>query len=154
MIDTPKILQISSQPIAAIRLDVPRAAMMKVFGPAAQELFSTLGAQGVNPTGPLFDYHPSMTSERFTFELSVPVSQPITPSGRVVNSATPAGTVARTIYRGPYEGLPDAWGEFEAWMKAEGHNPQPNLWEFYVTGPESGPDPSQWRTELNRPLAE
>ena len=28
----------------------------------------------------------------------------------------------------------------------------PDLWECYVAGPESNPDPATWRTELNRPL--
>ena len=26
------------------------------------------------------------------------------------------------------------------------------VWERYVAGPESSPDPTAWRTELNRPL--
>jgi len=45
-----------------------------------------------------------------------------------------------------------AWGEFGEWIKTNGHTPAENLWEIYATGPESGPDPSGWRTELNRPL--
>jgi heme/copper-type cytochrome/quinol oxidase subunit 2 len=45
-----------------------------------------------------------------------------------------------------------AWREFGEWITAEGHEPAANLWEFYVAGPESSPDPSTWRTELNRPL--
>jgi effector-binding domain-containing protein len=65
----------------------------------------------------------------------------------------PAARVARTVYHGPYVGLGPAWGEFGAWIAAEGHTPAPDLWECYLTGPESGPDPSGWRTELNRPLA-
>jgi effector-binding domain-containing protein len=60
--------------------------------------------------------------------------------------------VARTVYRGPYEGLGTAWGEFNAWIAANGHTPAPDLWECYVAGPESSPDPATWRTELNRPL--
>jgi effector-binding domain-containing protein len=61
--------------------------------------------------------------------------------------------VARTVYHGSYEGLGTAWGEFDAWVKAQGHTPAQNLWECYVAGPETGPDPRNWRTELNRPLA-
>jgi effector-binding domain-containing protein len=64
----------------------------------------------------------------------------------------PATRIARTVYTGPYQGLGQAWGEFERWIKAEGHTSAPDLWEWYVTGPESSPDPSAWRTELNRPL--
>jgi len=59
----------------------------------------------------------------------------------------------RKVYSGPYEGLPSAWGEFNKWMKANGHKQAENLWEVYSVGPQSSPDPANWRTELNRPLA-
>lgn len=45
-----------------------------------------------------------------------------------------------------------AWGEFMTWIAAEGHTPVPDLWACYVAGPESGPDPAAFRTELTRPL--
>ncbi len=45
-----------------------------------------------------------------------------------------------------------ARGEFGAWIEARGHQAAEGLWECYVAGPESGPDASRWRTELNRPL--
>ena len=61
-------------------------------------------------------------------------------------------TVARAVYHGPYEGLAAAWAEFCAWVEAGGHTPAEDLWERYVVGPESSPDPAVWRTELNRPL--
>ena len=60
--------------------------------------------------------------------------------------------MARTIFHGGFEGLGAAWGEFSDWVTANGHTPAEDLWEVYVTGPESGPDPTTWRTELNRPL--
>ena len=58
----------------------------------------------------------------------------------------------RTTYRGGYEGLGPAWGELDAWIRTNGHQPAEDLWEVYAVGPESGPDSTQWRTELNRPL--
>jgi hypothetical protein len=38
------------------------------------------------------------------------------------------------------------------WITAEGHAPAGDLWESYVTGPHSSPDPTTWQTELTRPL--
>jgi hypothetical protein len=38
-------------------------------------------------------------------------------------------------------------------IAAAGHEPGQDLWECYVAGPESSPDPASWRTELSRPLA-
>ena len=67
-------------------------------------------------------------------------------------SSLPAVRVVRTIYRGPYEGLGAAWGEFDAWITGSGFVVVEELWEYYAKGPESGPDTSKWETELVRPL--
>jgi effector-binding domain-containing protein len=83
----------------------------------------------------------------------VPVTDPVAAAGRVTNGQLPAATVARTIYHGPYEGLPSAWTEFNAWIAAEGRTAGPSLWQTYVTDPAANPDPTTWLTELTRPLA-
>jgi len=80
------------------------------------------------------------------------VTRLVSATGRVTASQLPAATVGRTVYHGPYEGLRAAWRECEAWITSEGHTTAANLWECYVAGPESNPDPATWRTELNRPL--
>jgi effector-binding domain-containing protein len=122
------------------------------MGPGIRELMATVAAQGIGPAGPWFTRHLRMDPEIFDFEISVPVTAPVVAAGRVKPSHLPAAKVAWTVYRGPYEGLADAWVEFNAWIAANGHTPAENLWECYVAGPEKDPDPSTWRTELNRPL--
>jgi effector-binding domain-containing protein len=100
----------------------------------------------------LFSYHWKRPTETFDFEVGFPVDKPIAPSGRVKMSTLPATRVVRTTYRGGYEGLGDAWVKFCAWIEAEGLDAHESLWESYLSGPEYGPDPADWRTELNRPL--
>ncbi len=153
MIDTPQILQSAAQMTAVIHLTIPRADMPKVMGPGIGELMAAVAAQGITPTGPIYAHHLRMTPEQFDFELGVPVSAPVKPAGRVRPGQLPATTVARTIYHGGYEGLAGAWGEVHAWIAAQGRTPAADLWECYVQGPESGPNPATWRTELTRPLA-
>jgi effector-binding domain-containing protein len=153
MIDKPQIVQTAAQPAAIIRITVPRSEIQTVMGPGYQELMATVAAQGITPTGAWFTHHLNMDPETFDFELGVPIAAPISAVGRVTAGQLPAGTVARTVYHGPYEGLGDAWASFDTWISAEGHTPEPNLWECFVAGPESNPDPAAWRTELNRPLA-
>lgn len=153
MIDTPQITQAKAQETAVIHFTIPRSEIQNVMGPGISEVMETIAAQGITPAGPFFSHHFRMDPEVFDFEIGIPVSSPVTASGRVEPGTLPAATVARTVYQGGYEGLGPAWREFDAWMKAEGHNPEENRWEFYVAGPESGPDSSQWRTEFNRPLA-
>jgi effector-binding domain-containing protein len=60
--------------------------------------------------------------------------------------------VALTIYHGSYTGLPEAWAELAAWIKAEGLRPAEDLWEMYLITPDSSRKPQDWRTELNWPL--
>ena len=126
--------------------------MMKVFGPAVGELMTALAAQGVEPVGAVFAHHLKMSPDTFDFELGVKVASPVKASGRVKPGELPAGKVARTIYHGPYDGLPSAWGASDQWMQTNGHEQAGNLWELYSVGPQSTPEPSRWRTELNRPL--
>jgi effector-binding domain-containing protein len=152
MLDTPQIVEAGAQLAAIIRITVPRDAIQQVMGPGYAELMGALASQGVTPAGPWFDHHLAMRPDVFDFELGVPISAPITPVGRVVIGQLPAARVARTVYHGPYEGLGDAWAEFDAWINEEGHTPGPDLWECFVVGPESSPNPADWRTELNRPL--
>jgi len=153
MIDTPHITQVPAQLTAIIRLTIPRGEMRQVMGPAFGELMAALNAQDIAPAGAWFTYHHRFDPATFDFEVGVPVRSAIAPTGRVTTGQLPAAKVARTVYHGGYEGLGSAWGEFDAWMKAEGHIPAQNFWEVYVAGPESDTDPAKWRTELNRPLA-
>jgi len=152
MIDTPQIAQTAVQLTAVIHLTVPRAEIRNVMGPAIGEVMAAVSAQGIAPAGPVFSHHLKMDPDIFDFEVGVPVAEPVAPAGRVRPSQLPAARVARTVYHGAYEGLGAAWGEFCAWITANGHSAAPNLWEFYVAGPESDPHPDFWRTELNQPL--
>jgi effector-binding domain-containing protein len=93
-----------------------------------------------------------MDPDTFDFEIGVPVPTPVAAVGRVTAGQWPATKVAQTTYHGTYEGLDAAWGEFVAWITAEGHTPSSDLRECDVAGPESNPDPATWRTELNRSL--
>ncbi len=153
MIDTPQIVHTTPQLTAMIHLTVTLEEMQKVFGPTIGELMSTLAAQGIAPVGPVFAHHLRGPTDTFDFELSVPINMLVVAAGRVQPGEWPAMRVARTIYHGPYEGLPEAWGGFMDWIETEGHAPGPDLYECYLSGPDSDPAPVTWRTELNRPLA-
>jgi effector-binding domain-containing protein len=150
MLNTPKITNITARPTAVIHLIVPREGIQNVMGPTVGELFSAIAAQGVPPAGPWFTHHLRRPADTFDMEVSVPVSTPIVPAGRVQPSEWPSMKVAQAVYQGPYEGLGAAWGEFIDWIESNGHQPADDLWECYLVGPESSTDPATWRTELNR----
>jgi effector-binding domain-containing protein len=152
MIDPPQISQTTAQLTAIIHLTIPRSEIRSVMGPGISELMAVVKAQGIGPAGPWFTHHLKMDPETFDFEICVPVTAPVVAVGRVLAGELSAIKVARTVYHGPYEGLGAAWGEFNAWIAANGHDPRPDLYECYMAGPESSPNPANWRTELNQPL--
>lgn len=154
MIDTPTLVKTKNQPAAIIHITIPREKIQEAMGPGYQELMDTLAAQGIQPTGPWFTHHLRMDPAIFDYELGVPVATPVQPAGRVVAGELPAVQAATTVYRGGYEGLGEAWGQFGAWISAQGHAKRADLWEVYAAGPETGPDSAGWRTELYQPLAD
>ena len=152
MIETPNIAQLPAQAMATLHIVTPRSKMQEVMGPGIGEVMAAAKAQGIGPTGPWFTHHRKITPETFDFDICVPVSAPVSPTGRVVPDERPALGVARTVYHGPYEGLGGAWHEFMQWIAAQGLHAASDLYECYRVGPETSPDPSEWRTELIRPL--
>ncbi len=153
MLGAPEIIQTDPKPIATIHLTIPRAEIQHVMGPGLAELRAAVAAQGIAAQGPWFTHHLRMDPQTFDFEICVPVTAAVVAEGRIRPGEWPAMKAARAVYRGPYEGLGSAWAEFSAWIAAQGLNPAPDLWEVYASGPESSPDPADWRTELYRPLA-
>ncbi|HWD37638.1 MAG TPA: GyrI-like domain-containing protein [Fimbriimonas sp.] len=153
MIETPQIVELPAQKLAAIRLNIPRNEIQNVMGPGIMEIFGALGSQGIQPAGPWLSHHFKMVPDTFDFEICVPVNQDVEPTGRVVMSSLPAHKVARTVYQGGYEGLGDAWGEFMDWITAQNLSPAEDLWEVYLAGPESSSNPADWKTQLNKPIA-
>lgn len=152
MIEAPSLVDSPAQVTAMIPLLIPRQAIATEMGPAIQELFAVLGAQGLRPAGPWFCYHRRLDPERFDFEVSVPVDSIVIDSGRVRAGLRPAASVARTVMRGAYEQLHAAWPVLDRWIAEQGLKPRGDFWEVYSIGPESSADPADWRTELNRVL--
>ncbi|MBI1357594.1 MAG: AraC family transcriptional regulator [Acidobacteria bacterium] len=152
MMETPEIVQTQQRLTAAIRFTIPRDQIQTVMGPAIGEVMAAVAQQGIGPDGPVFSRHFRMDPEVFDFEVGVPVRSAVEPVGRVRPSSLPAAKVVRTVYQGPYEGLGAAWGELCEWAQAHDHPTADDLWEYYVAGPETDPNPATFRTELNRPI--
>lgn len=148
MIEPASIVEIAPRPAAVIRLTIPRHEISTVMGPAIGELIACLTGQGLVPAGPVYAHHFRLDPQVFDFEVGVPVAGDFTGEGRVQVGATPGGKAVMTTLHGPYDGLPAGWGEFHSNVQAAGMELAGNFWEAYSKGPESGTDPSQWRTEL------
>lgn len=158
MIEEPEIVDSQPQTAAVVHIRCPRQNIQSEVGPAIAEIMSVLAAETLKPAGPMFMHHVTMSASHFDVEVGFPVDGAFRGSGRVRAGGLPAAGVARTIYRGPYEGLHSAWDEFGKRLVSErlvdpaAIAPVKTLWERYLVGPETCSDTSQWRTELNLPL--
>jgi effector-binding domain-containing protein len=149
MITEPEIVTTAEQTTAAIHLVVPCMEMPEHMDPAIQELIGTISAQGIRITGPMFSYHHRRPSDTFDFEIGFPVSRSVAEAGRVRNSRLPAERVVRAVYKGPYEGLSEAWPALQDWVRRNGHAESGRFFERYLNNPEEVADPREYLTELN-----
>lgn len=154
MLETPQVVQTNAQPLALIPITASWEDMPKVMGPGIAELLAEITSQGIKPVGEIFTHHLRRPTDTFEFEICVAVERPINPFGRVQPGEYPAAKMARTVYQGPYEGLADAWPEFLDWIEKNSITTSEELWEAYIVGPHSNPDPVAWRTELSRRIAD
>lgn len=154
MIETPRIERLAARPVALLPVACTREEIQQAMGRSVRALMDALAAQGVSPGGPLFTHHLRRPTDTFEFHLGVPVDAPVGPGpeGGMRPGEWPAMQVARTEYRGRYEDLPRAWETFRHWIGAQALQPTEDVWECYLTGSETGGDPSAWRTELIQPL--
>lgn len=151
-IEMPVVVALPAQPVAMIPVRVVRTKIKEVMGPGIAELYGTLASQAIAPAGPWFTHHKRITPNEFDFEICIPVSQPVKPSGPVVLGERRACRAVQTTYRGPYEGLGPAWGAFMRWIEGSGLHAASDLYEVYAADPETSPSPEDWRTVLIRPL--
>ena len=78
-------------------------------------------------------------------EVGVEVSGPFAPAGSVIASALPAGEVAMTVHRGPYDRLGTAHDAIHRWCASNGRALAGPRWEIYGDWNE---DPEQLETEV------
>jgi effector-binding domain-containing protein len=78
-------------------------------------------------------------------EVGVQVTRTFAASGRVVPSVLPAGRVARTVHRGPYDRVGDANDAVLRWCAARGLELAGPRWEIYGDPRE---DPDEQETEV------
>ena len=64
-------------------------------------------------------------------EVGVEVTGSFEPSGSIIPSVLPAGEVASTVHRGPYDALEEAHVAIKAWCLSHRHSLTGVRWEIY-----------------------
>jgi effector-binding domain-containing protein len=110
-----------------------------------------LAARGVDPAGPPVALYEGMSEETFDVTAGFPVPAGAAPND-VVAATLPGGATVEVIHQGSYDDLSNTYEELTAWFKENGMTPPTVMWEEYLVGPESGTDPSHWRTRIVYPV--
>ena len=147
-----RIVELSPQPTAVVHEQVPMDSMQEFFARAYDAVSHILAEQGVSPAGPPMSVYHGMPSETVDVEAGFPVAAPIQPGDGVVASSLPGGRAVESVHIGPYDTLSETYGEVQRRIEAEGLRPASDMWESYLSDPETKPDPAYWRTRVVWPV--
>lgn len=144
----PGLVDLTETPTAVIHGVIPMSEMVGFFDRSFSELVEVLARQGVAPSGAGFACYAGPPGETVDLEVGFPVHGVVSAERQVRAGTLPAGTVARLVHVGAFDGLGESWARLGEWIGAQGLTPGDDLWEVYVTEPRPDMDPSELRTEL------
>ena len=119
-------------------------------------VFGYVMEHGLQPAGHPFVRYAGMSPAFFEIEAGIPlVAAPDTAplaDTAILLGELPAGPVATTIHKGPYEGLQDAYAALDRWISESAVEATGAPWEIYLTDPGEVADPAEWLTEVSFPI--
>lgn len=139
---------IAAQRYLTLSESVPREQVGGFLGRAYPVLFGALGTLGVPASGPpIARYRVDETA--FHVTAGVPFDADFEAQAPMVVETVPALTIATTVHKGSYEGLPAAFHAVIEWIGANAYQITGDPWECYLDGPEV----SEPRTKVCFPVA-
>lgn len=129
-----EIETVSWRKLAAVRRRVAIGQVAAAWKPALDQVWAFLrGHPGLRTDGHnvFVYYHPAQRDAPMDVDFGVEVVRTFEPSGEVVPTETPAGTVAMAVHRGPYDRLRETHDAIHAWRAREGRSFAGMSWEMY-----------------------
>jgi effector-binding domain-containing protein len=140
------------QPVLAIRHAVPTSMFQAFLEGAFEELYTFVGAAGVEPEGPPMARYHAFGPEVIDVEVCLPVPANVVGAGRITATMLPAVDVATIVHIGPYGAEGEAYAALEHWISEHGRVVNGPPRERYVIGPDAGVEPAEYRTEIEMPI--
>jgi hypothetical protein len=138
--------------LAAVRREVQPGGIGSAWGPAVGKVWEFIRGQpelwthGHN----IFVYHDAkQPGEPIVCDFGVEVTRTFATAGEVYATETPAGEAAVAVYRGPYNGMDEAYTAIGHWMAANHRESAGCTWEIYG---DPTPDPAKTETTVVRLL--
>jgi effector-binding domain-containing protein len=126
----PEIISLEPGLAIAIRAQLPLTELPAFFGDAFSELTATAIEQAAGP--PFAIYH-SFDPLRVDVEAVLPVTEPVTASGRAYPLTLEAGQAVQVRHVGRYEELGSAYAAIERWVTDHGRLRSSAVREVYLT---------------------
>ncbi|MEM9608377.1 MAG: GyrI-like domain-containing protein [Actinomycetota bacterium] len=150
----PEIVDLDPEEAIAVHGDVALEDLPGFFERAFADAAAGAQAAGVEIIGPPFGYYPATDGDVVAVEAGFPVTALVGETDSTHPLILPGGAAVVVTHVGPYEALADTYDELQAWMADNDLRAADNMWESYVAGPGTEPDPTKWRTKITWPLAE
>jgi DNA-binding transcriptional MerR regulator len=149
------IKQVPAQHVAVLRRRTTAATIGDDVGRSFGAVSAAVARSGAGFAGPPFLVMTEMVdADGGELEVGFPVATPFTDDGDVVGRAEPATLVAATLHHGPYDEEGPAYQTVDAWVQEHGHASAGLPREVYLTDPDETPDPADYVTEIQFPIAE
>jgi effector-binding domain-containing protein len=146
------LMERAPQPTAVVRSTIAVAEIPRFLGHAYEAVARVLASQGITPVGEPFAYYKGVPTTTIELEAGFPVAVPCVPSGEVVASELPGGTIATGTHVGPYDTMVETYQRLTTWINAQGLVLGGAMWETYLSDPQQEPDATKWRTEIFWPV--
>jgi effector-binding domain-containing protein len=146
------IKKVEPQTFASIRTILPTYGHV---GPLYEEVIGHLYSSGGKFAGPtIFICHdPEYKEKDVDVEAGVPIVEAIPGTDRIKVYELPGlEQAACTIYKGPYEGIGEAYSALMSWIESNGYQIIGNDRELYLTSPADTQDPNEYVTEIQFPV--
>ena len=147
------IVEREAQTAAAVFGEETVDNMPAFFGKAFHKVMVAVEKAGVTIVGPPFGYYPEMPTDKVALEAGFPTSGAVD-DGDVHTLILPAGQAVEALHVGPYETLKQTYAELFAWTSSQDLELGKAMWEYYLTDPNTNPDPATWETRIVWPLAD
>ncbi|MGA7670042.1 MAG: GyrI-like domain-containing protein [Nitrolancea sp.] len=133
-----------------VRVSEIPAKMGEVYG----KIFPYLMRQGVGFAGPPFAIYYEMPQgdAPMDMEVGVPVTKEVPATEDMSTHPLPGGTVAATVYQGPYDEIGPAYDEVMNWVASHGYEPSGAPREAYLNSPDEVKSPAEYLTEVVFPV--
>lgn len=141
------------QPIVGMHEVVAMSDLTDFFGRAFEAAAAELARLGEAPAGPPVALYRGVVAEKVDVVAGFPVRRSLTPAAGLVGETLPGGVLVEAIHTGPYDDLGTTYTGLSEWFAEQGLTASDAMWEEYLVGPESTPDPSRWQTRIVYPVA-